>query len=71
MADLAETIDPRRAMIRRQMEAGLQPAAVAPSPAASTAQASPRFGRQFTDAERAQQMQKLAEILRARQAVPQ
>lgn len=67
MANLAEAIDPRRALIRRQLEAGAQSAARTPPQQAQAAPAAVRFERQFTPAERAEQARKLAEILRTRQ----
>ena len=69
MPNLAEAIDPRRALIRRQLEAGAQSAAQMPGQPASAPQAAPavRFQRPYNAEERQMQMRKLAEVLRTRQ----
>lgn len=65
--DHSAVTNPRRALIRRELEAGSQSAAQAPA-AARTQQTGPvRFEKPYTEAERAMQAKKLAEMLRARQ----
>ena len=67
--DAASAVNPRRALIRRELEAGAQPASQPPRQApAAQAQPQPvQFQRPFTAVERAAQARKLAEFLRARQ----
>lgn len=59
-----EIINPRKTLQRRMAAAGLDGPVAASAPA--SAPSGPRFGKQFSTAERMEQQRKLAEMLRKR-----